>query len=142
MHISSQDASAVGRLLQELQEFPSCESEMALVHALKSLAALIGAENAFWIGSTRTATPDGNDIMRGWQPRRVAHLQPSLGAASAFAALSKRYRDQIVDPQTRAIVTGAGARAPICGTSWSATRNGPVPGSTTNSSVPAESKIG
>jgi DNA-binding CsgD family transcriptional regulator len=65
------------RLWDELAAFEAAKSEDALLHVLRAVAEMIGAENAYWMGAVRM-TDDARDPLRGWRPRIIRYLRPLL----------------------------------------------------------------
>jgi DNA-binding CsgD family transcriptional regulator len=59
----------------ELAGYEAARSEAALMYLLDTVAKLIGAENAYWMGAVRL-TEDEGDPLRGWRPRLIRYLQP------------------------------------------------------------------
>jgi DNA-binding CsgD family transcriptional regulator len=55
--------------------FEAAESDAALLHLLDSVARIIDAQNAYWMGAVRLAD-DGCDPLLGWRPRLIRYLRP------------------------------------------------------------------
>lgn len=64
-------------LWDELAGFEASETDAALTHLLGTVASLTGAQNAFWLGVLRMSH-DRRDPLRGWRPRAIAYLHPSV----------------------------------------------------------------
>ena len=62
-------------LWDELAAFEAAQSDAALMHLLSRVAAMIDAQNAYWLGAVRM-TGDRRDPLRGWRPRRIQYLRP------------------------------------------------------------------
>lgn len=63
------------RFWDELAGFEAAKSEDALLHLLRTVAELIDAQNAYWMGAVRI-TDDPRDPLRGWRPRVIRYLRP------------------------------------------------------------------
>lgn len=63
-------------LWDELAAFEAAESDGALMHLLKSVAVMVDAQNAYWLGAVRM-TDDTRDPLLGWRPRVIRCLYPS-----------------------------------------------------------------
>ncbi|MGE0393092.1 MAG: response regulator transcription factor [Vicinamibacterales bacterium] len=59
----------------ELAAFEAAEIDAALVHLLGAVAALVDAQNAYWLGVVRLSEDD-RDPLLGWRPRAIRYLQP------------------------------------------------------------------
>lgn len=65
----------IHRLWDELAAFEAAHCDAALLHLLRTVAEMVGAENAYWFGAVRTAD-DTSDPLLGWQPRAIRYLHP------------------------------------------------------------------
>ena len=65
----------IHRLWDELAGFEAAQSDAALMHLLQSVASLIDAQNAYWMGAVRLSD-DKRDPLQGWRPALVRYLQP------------------------------------------------------------------
>lgn len=63
-------------LWDELAGFEAAESDAALLYLLGGVAALICAQNAFWIGVLRMTDGQGDPLL-GWRARAIRYLHPS-----------------------------------------------------------------
>lgn len=59
----------------EVAGFEAAQSDAALLHLLSSVAALVDAQNAYWVGAARMSDDD-NDPLLGWRPRLIRYLHP------------------------------------------------------------------
>jgi DNA-binding CsgD family transcriptional regulator len=107
MDIRDEDLRAIARVWHELAEIPAAHSDEALTHCFAQLARIIGASNVFWVGAAR-ATEVTSDRLRGWRPRAVRHLHRDAMRDRIVADLQRQFKANAVDPQTQALVTGAG----------------------------------
>ena len=110
MYIRNDDLRRIARLWHELAEIPAGRGDEALTHCFTQLAQIIGAGNVFWIGAVReSATPDPADRLRGWRSRAVGHLHRDDARDRVIASILRQFKANVVDPQTEALVAGAGA---------------------------------
>jgi DNA-binding CsgD family transcriptional regulator len=65
----------VYELWDELAEFEAAKSDDAVRHLLKTVAGLVGADNAYWMGALRMSE-DERDPLLGWRPRVIRYLNP------------------------------------------------------------------
>jgi DNA-binding CsgD family transcriptional regulator len=76
--LSGLDPSVVERihvLWDELAAFEAADSETALVHLLATVADIVRADNAYWMGAVRLTENEG-DPLCGWRPRAIRYLRP------------------------------------------------------------------
>lgn len=62
-------------LWDQLSGYEAAKSDEALMHLLRTVAGLIGAQNAYWMGAVRM-TEDERDPLLGWRPRVIRYLHP------------------------------------------------------------------
>lgn len=62
-------------LWDELSAFEAAESDVALMHLLTAVAAMVDAQNAYWMGAVRM-TDDERDPLLGWRPRLIRYVRP------------------------------------------------------------------
>src|SRR5687767_6045246 len=62
-------------LWDDLAGFEAADSEPALMHLLDGVAAMVDAQNAYWVGAVRM-TEDERDPLLGWRPRVIQYLRP------------------------------------------------------------------
>ena len=98
----------VHRLWDELTDFGAARVEDAMLHALRELAALLGAQQAFWLGSVRLNRDTGDPAL-GWRPAGIRFLHPREEQQRNFNEHRRRIRQGQVDPSIAANVAGAGA---------------------------------
>jgi DNA-binding CsgD family transcriptional regulator len=100
----------IHQLWDELADFDASDVDNAVGHALRSLAAAVNAQNAFWLGAVRLAHGRrSRDPLRGWRPRAVRHLHPTAADASFVKRATRELDAGIVDESTQGNVRGAGA---------------------------------
>ena len=97
----------IHRLWDELTDFGATRVEDAMLHALRELAALVGAQQAFWLGSVRL-NPQAADPARGWRPAAIHFLYPREKLRDTFKRHRKRIERGEVDPSIAANVARAG----------------------------------
>jgi DNA-binding CsgD family transcriptional regulator len=62
-------------LWDDLAAFEAAKSDVAVQHLLTTVAGLIHAQNAYWMGAVRM-TDDDRDPLFGWRPRVIRYLHP------------------------------------------------------------------
>jgi DNA-binding HTH domain-containing proteins len=62
-------------LWDELAAFGAARIDDALLHLLGTVADLVGAENAYWLGAVAMADAE-DDPLLGWRPRGIRYLTP------------------------------------------------------------------
>src|SRR5437868_14873630 len=62
-------------LWDDLASFEAAQSEVAVKHLLATVARMVDAQNAYWMGAVRM-TDDERDPLRGWRPRVIRYLHP------------------------------------------------------------------
>jgi len=65
----------IHQIWDDVAAFEAAESDAALLHLLKEVAALVDAQNAYWVGAVRI-TDDERDPLLGWRPRLIRYLHP------------------------------------------------------------------
>ena len=109
MDIRDEDLRAIARLWHELAEIPAARGDEAMAHCFAQLARIIGAGNVFWVGAVRESPePDPADGLRGWRSRAVRHLHRDPARDRIVASILRQFKANVVDPQTTALVVGAG----------------------------------
>jgi DNA-binding CsgD family transcriptional regulator len=63
------------KLGDELATFEAARNEDALMYLLATVAEMVDAQNAYWMGTIRL-TDDERDPLRGWRPRLIRYLRP------------------------------------------------------------------
>jgi DNA-binding CsgD family transcriptional regulator len=93
-------------LWDELAAFEAAESELALMHLLRTVAGLVDAQNAYWLGAVRLDS-DADDPMNGWRPRLIRYLEP-LSPDESFTKQRIRSAGRELDESTVAHARQAG----------------------------------
>jgi len=62
-------------LWDELAAFEAAGGDNALLHLLATVAQILDAQNAYWMGAVRL-TENEDDPLRGWRPRSIRYLRP------------------------------------------------------------------
>jgi hypothetical protein len=102
------DAQArIHDLWDALTDFGAPRVDDALQHALRELAALLGAQQAFWLGSVRL-NRESNDPARGWRPAGIRFLHPREEHSRNYSEHRKRINQGRVNPSIAANVAEAG----------------------------------
>jgi len=76
MALAPATPGAIHALWDELADFDATQIDAARDHLLASLAALVDASGATWIGAVRLVDPQAGDPVNGWRPRVIYHLGP------------------------------------------------------------------
>ncbi|MDE3156431.1 MAG: helix-turn-helix transcriptional regulator [Acidobacteriota bacterium] len=108
MYLRDRDLQAVARLWHELAEFPAARADAAREHCLTALVQILGATNAFWVGTTRTVPVVADDPLHGWRPRADQTLHRDEARDRLIRQLLRQMERQVVDPHTAAIAARAG----------------------------------
>jgi DNA-binding CsgD family transcriptional regulator len=98
----------IHRLWDTLAGFEAADGDDALRYLLATVAALVDAQNAYWLGVLRVST-DARDPLLGWRPRIIRYLNP-LQVDQRYARQKIRAMGQgDCDESTMAHVRLAGA---------------------------------
>lgn len=108
--MSQIDHELVFQLWDELAAFPSAEIDRAWRHLAETLAAWVGADTGYWVGTVRLLHGEraARDVLYGWRIKVVTFLHPPSEAEQLAA-------DHVLNPQpkepglsTMAAVRGSG----------------------------------
>jgi DNA-binding CsgD family transcriptional regulator len=95
---------AIHRLWDTLADFPVSETDQALVHLMEGIAGMIGAQNAYWLGSVRMNAMLPEDPLKGFRPRANRYLHPAPTHDEAFRAQAVRWnRNEANEGHARAV---------------------------------------
>ncbi|HZR83448.1 MAG TPA: LuxR C-terminal-related transcriptional regulator [Candidatus Binatia bacterium] len=97
----------IHELWDELADFGAHETDAAVVHAMRVLSDLIGAQRAFWLGAVRFGV-DG-DPLGGWRMRAVRRMDPTPEDERVYRVSRQRLDHGTADEVTLAQVREAGA---------------------------------
>jgi len=95
-------------LWDKIANYGASSTEAALNEAMKTLASLVGAQNAYWMGTLRLSDTAENDPVQGWRPRSVTYLNPSSKRLIAAQEHIKRINTGRIDPTIIANLKMAG----------------------------------
>lgn len=84
-------------LWDELADFEAARSGEALSHLMTGLCTLAGAYNILWMGAVRLDTTFPGDPVKGWRPRVMHHLHPSVPLDDAAWKETKKLDQGVVD---------------------------------------------
>jgi DNA-binding CsgD family transcriptional regulator len=103
-------ADAIYRLWDDLADFGPMRSREALIHCMKRVSGLIGAQNAVWLGAVRMATgePAARDQLSGWRMRAIEILRPELANPRRTAAGIKDVDKWELSATTKVLLAGVG----------------------------------
>ena len=96
----------VYRLWDELSDFGSCETNDALFHCMRSICALIGAQNAYWMGAVNMKRTD--DLLSGWRIGTMEVLNPEHTCPKRIQSGIQVLHTNEPGDTTLAVVSGAG----------------------------------
>jgi DNA-binding CsgD family transcriptional regulator len=65
----------IHRLWDELAAFEASRNDEALIHLLATVAGMIDAQNAYWMGTVRV-NASAADALLGWRPAALRYWQP------------------------------------------------------------------
>ena len=101
---------AIYQLWDELADFGPRRSREALIHCMSRVSALIGAQNAVWLGAIRMATGDyaAIDPLFGWRMGAIEILHPALADPRRTAAALKDLEKWEPAPTTKALLADVG----------------------------------
>jgi DNA-binding CsgD family transcriptional regulator len=108
MAIDDSIRNTVQSLWDTLADFDASQAEEARKHLLGGICALIGAQNASWIGAVRLGEPEPVDPVKGWRPRAIRQLHPTPLLEQMANEQSDLLEAGSVDETTIANVAGAG----------------------------------
>lgn len=88
-------------LWDRLADYPAAQSDRALENLLGSLAGLLGAEDAYWVGAVRVDDPVEGDPYQGWRALRAFSLKNEPHTREIRETLQRAMeRGEVVDPIT------------------------------------------
>lgn len=87
-------------LWDELADFDAAHSDEALTHLMAGLCTLAGAHNILWMGAVRLDTTFPGDPVKGWRPRVMHHLHPSVPLHDAAWEETEKLEQGVVDITT------------------------------------------
>lgn len=108
MYIRGGDAADIAQIWKDLADFPAAAADDALLHCLRELVRIIGADNGFWVAAVRENDVPTGDALRGWQPRGMVYLHFDADREHRVDALMGEMRLNRIDPMTAANVAQAG----------------------------------
>jgi hypothetical protein len=94
-------------LWDELAAFEAAQSDVALLHLLRTVAGFVGAQNAYWFGTVRM-TDSAIDPLLGWRPRAIRYLNPLPGDFTFTRERIRSIDRGAIDESTMADVRLAG----------------------------------
>ena len=98
----------VNALWDALADFDAAQVDQALTCLLEGLCALVGAQNADWIGVVRFADSGRNDPAGGWRPPVMHFLHPNEKLAAAVREQARRLDQRLINEVAARIVDTAG----------------------------------
>jgi DNA-binding CsgD family transcriptional regulator len=106
--VSADVQERIHHLWDELAGYEAAQSDVALMHLLGTVAEMVDAQNAYWMGAVRMSD-DKRDPLCGWRPRLIRYLRP-LPNDEKFSQQRMRslQRGQTIDEATVAQARQAG----------------------------------
>lgn len=98
----------VHELWDALADFDAGQIDAALNHLLESLCALVGAQNADWIGVVRLSDAMRQDPAGGWRPPVVHFLHPNEAFTKAIREQMRRLDQGLINEAAARIVAQSG----------------------------------
>jgi DNA-binding CsgD family transcriptional regulator len=105
--VADSDLQVVSSLWGDIAEFPVASIDAALEHALRGVARMVGASNAFWVAGRREERTSITDP-RAWRIVGISYLDRSAERAKFTRLQAERFAAGEVDPQTAGIIARAG----------------------------------
>jgi DNA-binding CsgD family transcriptional regulator len=101
---------AIYHLWDDVADFGPTRSREALIHCMSRVSALIGAQNAVWLGAIRMASGEqaADDPMAGWRMGAIEILYPALANPRRTAAGMKDVDKWEPSATTKALLAGVG----------------------------------
>jgi DNA-binding CsgD family transcriptional regulator len=99
-------AIRIHALWDELADFGAADTDAALVHAMRTLCDLVGAQRAFWLGAVRLGT--SLDKLGGWRMRSIRRIEPTPEDERVYKFARKRLESDQSDAVTLAQIRQAG----------------------------------
>jgi DNA-binding CsgD family transcriptional regulator len=99
-------AVRIHALWNELADFGAHETDAAMVHAMRVLSDLTGAQRAFWLGAVRLGTD--LDPLGGWRIRAIRRMDPTPEDEQVYKVSRQRLDKGTSDEVTLAQVRQAG----------------------------------
>src|SRR5205814_5867265 len=87
---------SIHRLWDEVAAFGAAESDAALMHLLSTVAEIVDAQNAYWLGAVRM-TEDERDPLLGWRPQRIQYVRPLLNDDKSTEKRIRQHKRGVVD---------------------------------------------
>lgn len=98
MFPTKRQRDAIYALWDDLADFSVAQTDAALVHLMKTLAGLVRAGNAFWIGALHVGPALPDDPLKGWRPRVNRYLYPGPIHEEAYKAQLSKWNRRELDP--------------------------------------------
>ena len=100
--------TSIHSLWDKIASYGASSTEEALIDTMKTLAWLVDAQQAYWMGALRLSDTAENDPVQGWRPRAVTHLNPSSTRLNAAKEHINRINTGRIDPTVIANLEKAG----------------------------------
>lgn len=82
---------AIHHLWDRLADFPVSETDQAQLYLMESIAQMIGAGNAYWLGAVRLHSTVPDDPLKGFRPRANRYLYPAPIHDEAYRGQAARW---------------------------------------------------
>jgi DNA-binding CsgD family transcriptional regulator len=108
MEMEEDSNNFIHTLWDELADFEAARSDEALTHLMGALCTLVEAWNIYWVGAVRMDATFPSDPVKGWRPRVVRFLHPSLPLDNNAQEQTEKLEQGVVDVTTIRNAEGAG----------------------------------
>jgi len=98
---------SIPQLWDDLAASTTADTDAALAHALGTLAALVQAQQAYWMCTVRLGPPA--DPVQGWRPAAIRYLHPDPALQKNYEAHKRLVETGQIDPSLTANLAGAGS---------------------------------
>lgn len=89
--MTGSQTEAIQCLWDTLADFPVSETDKAQAFLMEGIAGMIGAGNAYWLGSIRLNSAAPSDPLRGFRPRANRYLYPAPVHDDAYRGQAARW---------------------------------------------------
>jgi DNA-binding CsgD family transcriptional regulator len=99
---------AIHRLWDDLADFPGGDRSGALEHLLTTVAALVKADNVWWLGTVRVGEGEDSPPHEQWRPSAIHYLYPSPLDHGFYRIADQELARRTVDESVAANLRGVG----------------------------------
>jgi hypothetical protein len=106
--MTNKQIEKIHTLWDELADFEAAQTDAAVVHLMKSLCDLVGAQYAYWLGGVRVKNSIRKDILYGWRPKAIRYLHELPVNRKIYKTNLRRLKIDEIDESTLNHVRQAG----------------------------------